>query len=81
MSLKKLNNVLLQGVRSGPVGEELNKSAAALDALHNKSQLHNIVGSLWQARQESSGSSLGNQVGYPFYVISYTSLVIIPYTV
>jgi len=49
------------GVRSGPVGEELNKSAAALDALHNKSQLHNIVGSLWQARQESSGSSLGNQ--------------------
>jgi hypothetical protein len=33
--------------------------------MHNKSQLDNIVGSLWQARQESSGSSLGNQVrGY-----------------
>ena len=31
--------------------------------VHNKSQLDNIVGSLWQARQESSGSSLGNQVG------------------
>ncbi len=30
--------------------------------MHNKSQLDNIVGSLWQARQESSGSSLGNQV-------------------
>jgi len=27
-----------------------------------KSNLDNIVGSLWQARQESSGSSAGNQV-------------------
>ncbi|XP_023349146.1 AT-rich interactive domain-containing protein 3A isoform X2 [Eurytemora carolleeae] len=40
------------GVRSaGGVGQDV----------HNKSQLDNIVGSLWQARQESSGSSLGNQ--------------------
>ena len=29
---------------------------------HTKSNLDNIVGSLWQARQESSGSSVGNQV-------------------
>ncbi len=43
---------MLQGVRSSVVGQEM----------HNKSQLDNIVGSLWQARQESSGSSLGNQV-------------------
>ena len=28
-----------------------------------KSNLDNIVGSLWQARQESSGSSRGDQVG------------------
>merc|ERR1719223_2444019 len=28
---------------------------------HTKSNLDNIVGSLWQARQESSGSSVGNQ--------------------
>ena len=42
-----------QGVRSGgPVGQDV----------HNKSQLDNIVGTLWQARQESSGSSVGNQV-------------------
>ena len=34
-------------------------------ALENmtKSNLDNIVGSLWQARQESSGSSRGDQVG------------------
>jgi hypothetical protein len=43
---------MLQGVRSSVVGQEM----------HNKSQLDNIVGSLWQARQESSGSSLGTQV-------------------
>ena len=46
-------HVHVQGVRSaGGVGQDV----------HNKSQLDNIVGSLWQARQESSGSSLGNQV-------------------
>ena len=28
----------------------------------SKSTLDNIVGNLWQARQESSGSSQGNQV-------------------
>lgn len=43
--------ILLQGVRGGPVD-------------HTKSNLDNIVGSLWQARQESSGSSVGNQVDY-----------------
>lgn len=41
--------LLLQGVRGGAVD-------------HTKSNLDNIVGSLWQARQESSGSSVGNQV-------------------
>ena len=39
-----------QGVRSSVVGGD------------TKSNLDNIVGSLWQARQESSGSSVGNQV-------------------
>ena len=40
-------------MRSGVVG---------VGADHTKSNLDNIVGSLWQARQESSGSSVGNQV-------------------
>merc|ERR1719384_2261758 len=39
------------GVRSPVVGSDV----------HTKSNLDNIVGSLWQARQESSGSSVGNQ--------------------
>lgn len=43
------NFPFLQGVRGGAVD-------------HTKSNLDNIVGSLWQARQESSGSSVGNQV-------------------
>ena len=46
--------ILFQGVRGGPVD-------------HTKSNLDNIVGSLWQARQESSGSSVGNQVDYIFF--------------
>jgi hypothetical protein len=36
-------------------------AAAAAESMVTKS-LDNIVGSLWQARQESSGSSMGNQV-------------------
>lgn len=39
------------GVRSPVVGNDV----------HTKSNLDNIVGTLWQARQESSGSSVGNQ--------------------
>merc|ERR1719326_1891387 len=39
------------GVRSPVVGSDV----------HTKSNLDNIVGSLWQARQESSGSSVGAQ--------------------
>ena len=35
--------------------------SAAAESMVTKS-LDNIVGSLWQARQESSGSSMGNQV-------------------
>jgi len=37
------------------------RSASVAESLVNKSNLDNIVGSLWQQRQESSGSSLGNQ--------------------
>ena len=44
--------LVLQGVRSPVVGSDV----------HTKSNLDNIVGSLWQARQESSGSSVGAQV-------------------
>ena len=44
---------LFQGVRGG---------VAVVGADHTKSNLDNIVGSLWQARQESSGSSRGDQV-------------------
>ena len=44
---------MLQGVRSPVVGAPHE---------HTKSNLDNIVGSLWQARQESSGSSRGDQV-------------------
>ena len=44
--------LILQGVRSPVVGSDV----------HTKSNLDNIVGSLWQARQESSGSSVGAQV-------------------
>jgi len=40
------------GVRSPVVGQQ---------DLVTKSNLDNIVGTLWQARQESSGSSVGNQ--------------------
>ena len=36
--------------------------ANAEGGVASKSNLDNIVGSLWQARQESSGSSVGNQV-------------------
>merc|ERR1719278_2064732 len=39
------------GVRSPVVGNDV----------HTKSNLDNIVGTLWQARQESSGSSRGDQ--------------------
>ncbi len=41
-------------------------AAAAADNLVTKSSLDNIVGNLWQARQESSGSSMGNQVSAGF---------------
>ena len=47
-----INSLVLQGVRSPVVGSDV----------HTKSNLDNIVGSLWQARQESSGSSVGAQV-------------------
>ena len=61
----------LQGVRSPVVGalssEHGNNMANKLELANNmanmtKSNLDNIVGSLWQARQESSGSSRGDQV-------------------
>jgi hypothetical protein len=48
---------MLQGVRSPAVG--------GIGPEHTKSNLDNIVGSLWQARQESSGSSRGDQVILP----------------
>ena len=47
---------MFQGVRNGVVGND------------TKSNLDNIVGSLWQARQESSGSSVGNQVGMKIFL-------------
>ena len=62
---------ILQGVRSPVVGalssEHGNNMANKLELANNmanmtKSNLDNIVGSLWQARQESSGSSRGDQV-------------------
>ena len=43
---------LLQGVKC-PTADQLVSAKSALD---------NIVGNLWQQRQESSGSSVGNQV-------------------
>ena len=51
--------LVLQGVRSPVVGSDV----------HTKSNLDNIVGSLWQARQESSGSSVGNQVIRTFSIL------------
>ena len=48
---------MFQGVRNGVVGND------------TKSNLDNIVGSLWQARQESSGSSVGNQVGMKIFLM------------
>ena len=45
----------MQGVR-GQVGQDVHSGKGGAGALDN------IVGSLWQARQESSGSSVGNQV-------------------
>ena len=47
--------------------EHGNNMANKLELANNmanmtKSNLDNIVGSLWQARQESSGSSRGDQV-------------------
>ena len=50
------NVLMFQGVRNGVVGND------------TKSNLDNIVGSLWQARQESSGSSVGNQVGMKIFL-------------
>ena len=50
------NILIFQGVRNGVVGND------------TKSNLDNIVGSLWQARQESSGSSVGNQVGMKIFL-------------
>ena len=43
---------------------------------HTKSNLDNIVGSLWQARQESSGSSVGNQVDYIFWTSNIFVVVV-----
>ena len=66
-----ITTFLLQGVRSPVVGalssEHGNTMANKLELANNmanmtKSNLDNIVGSLWQARQESSGSSRGDQV-------------------
>ena len=54
---------MLQGVRSAVVGPPHE---------HTKSNLDNIVGSLWQARQESSGSSRGDQVRPGIMVIMVT---------
>ena len=49
--------------KCGPVAATAGSQsvAAAAESMVTKS-LDNIVGSLWQARQESSGSSMGNQV-------------------
>ena len=48
--------------KCGPAATAGSQSvAAAAESMVTKS-LDNIVGSLWQARQESSGSSMGNQV-------------------
>ena len=47
------------GPVAAPAGSQ--SVAAAAESMVTKS-LDNIVGSLWQARQESSGSSMGNQV-------------------
>ena len=44
---------------------------------HTKSNLDNIVGSLWQARQESSGSSVGNQVADESEAIFWTSNIFV----
>ena len=55
---------LPQGVsgKCGPAAATGSQSvSAAAESMVTKS-LDNIVGSLWQARQESSGSSMGNQV-------------------
>ena len=41
---------------------KLGSNGAGETGVASKSNLDNIVGSLWQARQESSGSSMGNQV-------------------
>ena len=66
-----ISTFLLQGVRSPVVGalssDHGNNMANKLELANNmanmtKSNLDNIVGSLWQARQESSGSSRGDQV-------------------
>ena len=46
---------------------------------HTKSNLDNIVGSLWQARQESSGSSVGNQVDYIFWTSNIFVVVMLKY--
>jgi hypothetical protein len=43
----------LQGVKQLPTPDQMKSAKSALD---------NIVGNLWQTRQESSGSSVGNQV-------------------
>ncbi len=49
MDTSSTHSLVLQGVKCAD-GGMVSKS------------LDNIVGNLWQARQESSGSSLGNQV-------------------
>ena len=59
ISSPSLIPLVLQGVRSPVVGSDV----------HTKSNLDNIVGSLWQARQESSGSSVGNQVITTFSIL------------
>ena len=46
---------LLQGVKQLPTPDQMKSAKSALD---------NIVGNLWQTRQESSGSSVGNQVWF-----------------
>ena len=56
--LKTINFIFFQGVRGG---------VGVVPGDPTKSNLDNIVGSLWQARQESSGSSVGNQVRSPKY--------------
>lgn len=71
------NSPILQGAAAAATAAAAaaNPSAQVGDnnIMVSKSTLDNIVGNLWQARQESSGSSQGNQVN-KFPIILYPSL-------